>query len=107
MDAFLSSPWYDKLFWLFFAAIILWVAAIWIKVIIETIRSARPLPKRGGRAKSAGGGFSESASLGIVSYESSSDSASTEIASGDTGGGSDFSGGGGESGGGGASGSWS
>lgn len=109
MDAFLNSPWFEKLFWLFFAGIIVWIAAIWIRVIVEMIRFERPSPKRGRHAKSAGGGFSESASFGITTYESSSDSGSgsSEIASGDTGGGSDFSGGGGESGGGGASGSWS
>jgi len=107
LDTFLSSPWFEKLFWLFFAGIIVWVAVIWIKVIIEMIGFGQSSPRRGRHAKSAGGGFSESVSAGMMTYESSSGSESSETASGDTGGGSDFSGGGGESGGGGASGSWS
>ena len=107
MDAFLNSPWFEKLFWLFFAAIIVWIAAIWIRILVETLRFGRPSAKRGVGAKSAGAGFGESAGATVPVFESSSDSGSSEIASSDTGGGSDFSGGGGESGGGGASGSWS
>ncbi len=109
MDTFMESPWYDKLFWLFFFGIIAFVAVIWIKVLFEMIRFRAPTPKRAARAGGAGG-FGESASIPLMSHDSGgSDSGSTDHASDSSGGGggSDFSGGGGESGGGGASGSWS
>ncbi|HEX6099065.1 MAG TPA: hypothetical protein VF432_22320 [Thermoanaerobaculia bacterium] len=108
MDTFLNGPWFEKLFWLFFAGVIVWIAAIWIRMIVESIRFHTPGPRGTARAKSSGGGFGESVTTGVgTSFEPGGDSGSSDVASSDSSGGSDFSGGGGESGGGGASGSWS
>jgi len=106
-EAFLQSPWYEKLFWLFAAVVVGGIAVIWIWMFIEALRPAAP-PRRG-RAKSSGGGSSDSTSIDLMPFDTSSDSGSSDFSSdsgSDTGGGSDFSGGGGESGGGGSSGGW-
>lgn len=109
-EAFLQSPWYEKVFWLFGAVVVGGIACIWIWMFIDALRSGLPDRRaRGpGRAKS-GGGLSDGGSADLMMFGSGADLGSPGGGSdfgNDTGGGSDFSGGGGESGGGGASGGW-
>jgi hypothetical protein len=89
-----------------FAGIALGVAYVFIRVIVDMIRFARPSGT--GRAKSTAGGMGFTDTYATPHEMPSSDTA-MEIAdtSSDSGGGGDFSGGGGDYGGGGSGGSWS
>lgn len=109
LEKFLDAPWFEKLFWIFFASVAAFIVYVFILMIIDMIGFHRPKPRR--RARSAGGVFAGS-EMGVATYESSglsvetSDAGSGDSGSGDSGGGGDFSGGGGESGGGGSTGGW-
>ncbi len=110
LQKFMDAPWFEKLFWLFAAGVTAWIAVIWIKVLVEIIGFERSRRSTGPAKSGDIGGLSESASMDLMSFDSSSDSGSSAFSS-DTGsdsggGGSDFSGGGGDFGGGGSSGSW-
>jgi uncharacterized membrane protein YgcG len=99
----------DIAFWLFFAAVVAWVAWTFLELLIQSFRDRhtsrqvkRPMKTRG-----AAGGLAADTAVGFVHADTGSEG---EIASGDSNGGDsnggDFSGGGGESGGGGGSGGW-
>lgn len=96
----------DTLFWIFAGGVVLWIAGVWISMLIPRW----PRASTGRRAASSGGGFAESGVDSMVSHgtssDFSSDSSGGESGGGGSGGGGDFSGGGGESGGGGSSGGW-
>ena len=95
--------WLDLIFWVFAAAVCLFIVGVWISMLIPRL-GRRPA----GRAVSSGGGFADTgAGSALLSIDSSSSDNASESGGGADGGSSgDFNGGGGESGGGGSSGSW-
>jgi hypothetical protein len=105
----MDGPWYDKLFWIFMAAIAAFIAWTFLRILIDTFRIERTPPGRGtGEASGGGSGFHESHSPPSDATHDSGDShVETADGAGDSAGGGDFSGGGGDYGGGGSSGSWS
>lgn len=92
----------DVIFWVFAGGVVLFIAVIWLRLLIP----ADLLARRRRTSVPAAGGFADN---GVDSFSlnlSSGGEGGGEAGESDSGGGGDFSGGGGESGGGGSTGGW-